>query len=178
MKTFKIVGIVLGVIVLILAIVITMQPSEAHLEKSIVINAPASVIYPQVSNLKIFNEWAPWSKMDPGAKRTYEGADGSVGSKMNWDGSETGTGSQWIEELEDNRHVKSGLTFGNFEGKFYSEFLLSPEASGTRVTWTYDGPNNGLMGKAIWVFMGPMLGQQYDEGLKDLKVRVESNPTR
>lgn len=176
MKTLKIVGVVILAIVVILGIVIAMQPSQAHIEKSIVINAPASSIFPEVSNFRNFNAWSPWSKMDPEVKHTYEGPEATVGSKMNWDGPKTLTGSQWILEIEENKRVKSGMTFGDNEETFYSEFILEPEAEGTRVTWTYDGPNSGLGGKAMWVIIGFMLSSQYDQGLKDLKQLVESKP--
>ena len=174
MKTLKIIGVVALAIIAILGIVIAIQPSEAHIEKSIVINAPASSIFPEVSIYRNTNAWSPWMKMDPEARQTFEGTDGSVGSKMSWDGPKTGTGSQWIEEIEENKRVKSGLSFGGTEEKMYTELILVPEGEGTRVTWTYDGTNDGLAGKAMWVIMGSILNSQYDQGLKDLKEIVES----
>ena len=173
MKALKMVGIIIGVMVIILMIVIAMQPSEAHLQKSIVINAPPSSIFPEVSNFRKFSEWEPWSKTDPDVKQTFEGTDGTVGSKMSWDGPKIGSGSQWIEEIDENKRVKCGMSFGGSDGKYYSEFILDPEGNGTKVTWSYGGPNSGIAGKAMWVILGPMLAGQYDEGLKDLKTRIE-----
>ena len=54
MKTLKIIGMVVLAMVVILAIVIVMQPEKAHIEKSIVINAPAASIFPEVSNHRNF----------------------------------------------------------------------------------------------------------------------------
>lgn len=175
MKTLKIIGIVVLAMIVILAIVIAMQPERAHIEKSIVIDAPPATIFPEVSNYQNFNVWSPWAKMDPEAKQTFEGPPASVGSTMSWNGPKTGTGSMKIEEIEDNKRVKSAMTFGGYEGKFYSEFILTPEQDDdTRVTWTYDGPNNGLTGKAMWIVMGSMLSSQFDQGLGDLKELVEN----
>ena len=174
MKALKIIGITLLAIVIILGIVISIQPSHGHIEKSIVINAPASKIFPEVSNFRNFTAWSPWSKMDPEVQTTFEGPDGAVGSKMSWNGPKTGTGSQWIEEIEENKLVKNGMSFGENDIKYYSEFNLTPEGEGTRVTWTYDGPNGGVSGKAMWLFMGAMLNSQYEQGLADLKQIVES----
>ena len=173
MKTLKIIGMVVLALTVILVIVVAMQPESAHIEKSIVIDAPAASIFPEVSNYHNFNAWSPWAKMDPKAKQTFEGQDGSVGSTMSWNGPKTGTGSMTIEEIEENKRVKSSMTFGGSDGKFYSEFILTPEQNGTRVTWTYDGPNPGLAEKTMWVIMGSMLSSQYDQGLKDLKDLVE-----
>ena len=96
----------IGLIVAISGIVIVLQPSEAHLEKSIIINAPASAIFPEVSRYKNFNAWSPWSKMDPGVNQTYEGEDGTIGSRDELGRSKSGTGSQWIVEIEENKRVK------------------------------------------------------------------------
>ncbi len=174
MKAVKLIGIVALVIAVILAIVTLVQPSQAHIEKSIIINAPPEAIFPEVSNYRNFVTWSPWSKMDPEAKQTFEGPDGKAGSKMSWDGPESGTGTQWIEEVEENKRVKSGLAFGGYSATYSNEFILEPEGDGTKVTWTYDGPNDGIMGKAMWVIMGSLLNSQYEQGLKDLKELVES----
>ncbi len=176
MKAIKIIGIILLVIITIGLVATLMQPSDGHIEKSIVINAPASSVFPEVSDFKKFNVWSPWAKMDPTAKQTVQGMPASVGHTMAWDGSKSGTGSQWTEEIRENAFVKNGMKFGGSETTFYNEFILAPEGQGTKVTWTYDGANEGLGGKAMWLVMGPMLGNQYEQGLKDLKQLVESRP--
>ncbi len=114
--------------------------------------------------------------MDPEAKQTVEGPAASVGHKMTWDGPKTKTGSQWTEEVRENEYVKNGMKFGNSETTFYNEFILTPEGEGTKITWTYDGANEGLSGKAMWLVMGSMLSNQYEQGLNDLKQIVESKP--
>ena len=164
--------VVLAMIV-ILTIVIAVQPDSAHIEKSIMIDAPAATIFSEVSNYQNFNAWSPWSKMDPEANQTFDGPPGSVGSSMSWSGPKTGTGSMKIEEIEENKRVKSAMTFGGYDGKFYSEFILTPDENRTLVTWTYDGPNSGLTGKAVWIIMGSILSSQYEQGLRDLKEVVE-----
>ncbi len=176
MKALKIIGIILLVIIAIGLIAVLIQPAQGHIEKSIVINAPASSVFAEVSDFEKFNAWSPWAKMDPEAKQTVEGAAASVGHKMSWDGPKTGTGSQWTEEIRENEYVKNGMKFGGSETTFYNEFILTPEGEGTKITWTYDGANEGLSGKAMWLVMGSMLSNQYEQGLSDLKQIVESKP--
>ena len=180
MKALKIIGIAFGgllALVIVIGFVATlMQPSQGHIEKSIVINAPASSVFAEVSDFQKFNVWSPWAKMDPEAKQTFEGTASSVGHKMAWDGPKTGTGSMWTEESRENEYVKNGMKFGGSETTYYSEFILTPEGEGTKITWTYDGANEGLSGKAKWLVMGSMMGSQYEHGLNDLKQIVESKP--
>jgi Polyketide cyclase / dehydrase and lipid transport len=130
-------------------IVVLIQPDKGHVEKSIVINTPASAIFPRINNMKNFTSWSPWSKMDPGAKQSFEGAEAGVGSKMSWEGKKKGKGSQWVEESVENERVKTGLSFEGFDGIAYAELKLVGEGGGTKVTWTYDGDNNGFGKKAM-----------------------------
>ncbi len=176
MKALKIVGITLLVIIVLVVGAVFMQPAQGHIEKSIVINASASAVFAEVSDFQKFNVWSPWAKMDPEAKQTVEGAAASVGHKMSWDGPKTGTGSMWTEESIENEYVKNGMKFGGSETTYYSEFILTPEGVGTKITWTYDGANEGLGGKAKWLVMGSMMSSQYEDGLNDLKKIVESKP--
>ncbi|MBI3218055.1 MAG: SRPBCC family protein [Bacteroidetes bacterium] len=178
MKILKFIGIGIGaLLVLIIGYVLAFAPAKGHVEQSVVINAPASAIFPHLNNMEKFVAWSPWSKMDPAAKNTYEGAAAGVGAKMNWVGEKTGTGSQWVVESVENERVKTGLKFEGFEGTAWAEFKLAPEGNGTKVTWSYDGDNKGFMGKAMWsLFMGTMLDGQYADGLQDLKKLVESSP--
>lgn len=176
MKVLKIIGVVVLAIVVVFAVVVAFQPSQGHVEKSTTIHAPPSAVFVQISSFKSLNAWSPWAKMDPDAKYTYEGPESGVGSRMNWDGKKTGKGSQWIEEMEENKRVKNGLKFENFGGTSYAELILTPDGDGTKITWTYDGANPGVAGKIMWVFMKGALETQYDQGLQDLKKLVESSP--
>lgn len=175
MKTLKIAATVVGVICAIMILVITIQPREAHLERTIVINAPDSVIFPYLSNYRILSTWWPWPKMDANLKQTFEGIDGTVGSKVIWNGNKAGNGSMVLEELSPNKHVKSLMTIAGQSTTATNEFQLLPDKEGTRVIWMYNGVNDGILGKAKWVVMGTLLNSQYDLGLKNLKTIIEES---
>ncbi len=176
MKVLKIIGIVLLVIIVITGIVVLMQPAEGHIEKSIVINASPATVYKELNGFKSFKKWSPWAKMDPDATYVMEGPETGVGSKMSWDGKQVGKGSQWIEESVENQKIRNALAFDGYDGKAYADFLIAPEGSGTKITWTYDGTNDGLTGKAMWLFMGGMMDGWYTQGLNDMKSYIESVP--
>ncbi|MEQ9468567.1 MAG: hypothetical protein RLN88_14250 [Ekhidna sp.] len=68
MKILKILGIIILVVVVLALGLVLFGPSAGHLERQVVINAPASAVYAEVSNLKTFNKWSPWFQMDPNAE--------------------------------------------------------------------------------------------------------------
>ncbi len=179
MKILKIIGIVVVAIIVIVLIYASMQPSEGKLERSIVIERPAEMVYEQVSVMKNFNNWSPWFTIDPDTKYTYEGPEGGVGAKMSWQSEhpEVGEGSQWIIDAEENKEVHLELDFG-FQGGYYSDVYLAEMDQGTEVTWTYRYEDLGLM-SAFFVGMmdaETMVGDSYEQGLIALKKHVEDQP--
>jgi hypothetical protein len=177
MKTLKTLGgIVFVLVFLLFGFILGFVPKNGHVDKSIVINAPASAIFPYLNDFKKANAWSPWTKMDPEAKQIYEGAEAGVGAKMSWDGPSTGKGAEVITEVIENQKIRIALTFDGQEGTVWADFLLSEEETGTKVTWTYDGDNNGFTGKAKWIIGGYFVRTAYESGLKDLKQLVESVP--
>ena len=61
-----------------------------------------------------------------------------------------------------------------FESHNQTNFVLLPQGSATRVTWTMDGPNtfvSKLM--SVFVSMDKMMGKDFDTGLNQLKSAAE-----
>ena len=90
----KILIAVAALIVLLLSAGLVL-PKSAHAERSVVIDAPAERIYPQIASLKEWNEWSAWNtRHDPKWKPVYSGPDVGAGATSTWTESESGAGSQ------------------------------------------------------------------------------------
>src|ERR1700751_5611955 len=65
----------IGLVLLVAAFatVVALQPDDYRLTRQIVIAAPASAISPHVNDLRQWEEWSPWAKLDPNAKISFEG---------------------------------------------------------------------------------------------------------
>ncbi len=177
MKALKIIGIIVALIILLIGIAVAVLPSKAHVERSILIEAPAKVIYAQLIDFKKFNVWSPWANIDPDANYQYEGPEAGVGAKVRWesDHKDVGIGSQWIVEAIPNKFVKTEMIFGEFEDTSFAGFTLEEEGDATRLTWSFDSDF-----KAPYNLFVPMmdgqLGPYYETGLENLKAMVESMP--
>jgi len=139
MKNLKIAGVVVLILLALLTIFVMLQPTQAHVERSIVINGPASAINEEIGRFQNFDAWSPWSKISPEVKYSI-------------------------------------VTFEGFGGTFCSEIKLEPDGGGTKVTWIYDGTNDGLKGKLMWVLMRGRMEEQYELGLAALKKLIEGKP--
>jgi hypothetical protein len=177
----KVVLVIGGIIVLALLISLVL-PSKVHVERSIVINAPAAKIFNEVNSLQKWAVWDPWQKKDPNVQNNYTGPESGVGNTNTWksDHKEVGSGSQTITESIPNETIKSKMAFGE-AGEEYGEangfFNFTPEADNTKVIWGMDmylGMNP--IARYFGLMMEGTIGKDFEEGLNNLKALVESMP--
>jgi len=93
MKVLKIIGIVIGSIIVLLVVVSLFLPSKATIERSVVIKAPVGTIFNQVNSLKTWEKWSPWYKMDTTMKLEYSTPDTGVNAYYSWDSKEKHLGT-------------------------------------------------------------------------------------
>jgi effector-binding domain-containing protein len=179
--------VVLLVVLVVLAIgVAFVLPGSAHVERSITIARPPSVVFAVLNSFRRFNDWSPWVGKDPQAHYTISGPVAGVGAKESWVGDPrtVGSGSQEIIESKPNESVTMALDFGDM-GKATARFLLSADGKGARVTWTLDTQAPlALDGHLLWnatgryigLFMDKMVGPDYESGLAKLKTLSETFP--
>ena len=163
-------------IICVFLVVVAMQPDEFRITRKGTVAAPAAVVFAQVNDLRKWEAWNPWGKLDPAMKNTYEGAAAGMGAKYSWAGnSKVGEGSMTITESRPHDLIRIKLEFLKpFAATSMAEFTFKPEGSQTTVTWSMVGKNN-FMAKAMHLVinMDKMIGGQFEKGLADLKSAVE-----
>lgn len=177
----KILGGTIGLIAVLFALGFVL-PDRAHLERQIIIEAPAEEVYALVSDFNAWDAWSPWAKMDPQAEYTLTGA--GVGQRMTWrsDHPNVGDGAQEIVALAAPGHVVTRLDFGPM-GVADAAFTLTPVSDDrTKVVWSFNSnmrEQTPVHLKPLLTYMGyvmgPMLGPVYDEGLQNLKQAAEAD---
>lgn len=162
----------LAVIVLVLIAVIAMQPSDFKISRSAAIPAPPATVFAQVNDLRNWEEWSPWAKLDPAMKQTYEDPSAGTGAISRWTGNnQVGEGQMTITESKPDELVRIKLDFVKpMASTSDVQFDFKPQGSETLVTWTMSGKSN-FVHKAFGLFMDmdKMLGGQFDQGLAQLK---------
>ena len=169
-------------IVVVLAIVVALQPSEFRITRSVTMAAPAAAVFAQVNDLHKWDAWSPWAKLDPAAKNSFDGPAAGVGAIFRWAGNaDVGEGSLTITESRPHELIRIKLDFVQpFEDTSNVAFTFRPAGDQTAVTWSMEGRNN-FIAKAICLFlmdMEEMVGGKYEEGLANIKAIVEAVPSR
>jgi len=169
--------IVIAVIVVVFVIIVALQPAEYHVARTATIAAPAEVVFAQVNELKKWDAWSPWVKIDPAMKQTYDGPASGTGAISRWAGNnQVGEGSMTITESRPNELIRFNLEFIKpMAGTSTTEFSFKPEGNQTTVTWSMSGRNN-FIAKAMCLFMNmdKMVGGQFETGLTQMKSIVEA----
>jgi hypothetical protein len=89
-----------------------------------------------------------------------------------------GAGRMTLAEAQPSSKVAIKLEFLKpFKSTNTATFTLSPEGSGTKVTWSMDGPMN-FMSKFMCLFMSmdKMVGGDFEKGLASLRQQIEAAP--
>lgn len=155
-------------------------PSQVHVERSLLIDAPPAEIFPLVSDLHQWDAWSPWADMDPNAEIAISGT--GVGQTMQWhsEDPQVGNGTQAVTSLQPPNQVTTHLDFGS-QGMADATLELMPQADGTLVSWSLDMDARAgvpMLAQPISTyfgfFMDSMIGQDYETGLSNLKRLVES----
>ena len=150
-------------------------PASVSAERSIVIQAAPEIVYERLIDLRKFNDWSPWAKLDPNTQYSFEGAPEGPGQVMKWTSAheQVGSGSQEIMEATPNESVSVALDFGDM-GTGRSWYTLKPQGAATQVTWGFatELGNNPAM-RWMGLKVGDWIAADFDKGLAALKEVVE-----
>ncbi len=167
----------LAIILLLLVVVVAGRPGEFVVSRRIKISAPPEQIFPRVNELRNWEAWNPWGKLDPNCKITYDGPPAGVGASYAKAGnSKVGTGRNTVTESKLDELVCFRLEFMKpMKATNTAEFTFQPEGAGTVVTWTMSGRNN-FAGKLFGLVVNcdKMCGDQFEKGLAQMKSLVEA----
>jgi carbon monoxide dehydrogenase subunit G len=168
---------VIAVILVVFVIIVALQPADFHVARTATVATPAEAVFAQVNDLKKWEAWSPWVKLDPAMKQTYEGPASGIGAVSRWAGNnQVGEGSMTITESRPHELIRFNLEFIKpMAGTSMAEFSFKPEGNQTTVTWSMSGKNN-FIAKAMCLFMNMdrMVGGEFEKGLSSLKSIAEA----
>ncbi|HLW15721.1 MAG TPA: SRPBCC family protein [Flavobacteriaceae bacterium] len=180
MKIFRKIVIIIGVIIAIPLIMALFVNKSYAVKESIVINKPKAEVFEYVKLLKNQNNFSKWATMDPEMKKTYHGTDGTVGFISAWESEEdnVGVGEQEILKIVEGERIDYELRFIKPFESTQETYMSTESVNGnqTEVTWGFNGEMKYPMNLML-VFMDfeEMIGDDFQEGLKNLKTIVENN---
>jgi hypothetical protein len=173
MKTLKIVGIVLAILVLVFIVGGLVMPKGYQVERSERIAAPAAIVFAQVNDLRNWEKWSPWNAADPTMQISYSETPVGQGGSYSWTGDVAGEGSLTIVRSVSPIRIETKMDFGEM-GSAEGHWDFSHAGGVTSVTWGFSGQNPGILGGWFTLMMDGMVGPQFEAGLAGIKEIAES----
>ena len=165
------------IIAVLLFVIIAGRPDEFTVLRSGKISAPPEKVFPHVNELKKWDAWSPWAKIDPNCKIVFEGPASGNGASYTWSGNKkVGEGRMTITESRASEFIQFKLEFLRpFKATNAAGFTFKSAGNQTEVTWSMTGKNNFFF-KVFGLFMDcdTMVGKDFEKGLAGLKSVVES----
>jgi effector-binding domain-containing protein len=178
--------VVLLVSIMIAAFVVTgyLLPSQVHIERSITIDRPVSIVYELLNSYRYYQEWSPWVGRDPNAEFVISGADSGVGARLSWIGDPQLVGSGWQEIVASRPYEEIDITLDfDAQGIADTGFRLIADGDASHVTWFFDsdlteGVNflDAFLARYFGLLFDQWVGGDYETGLANLKNYAESLP--
>ena len=172
MKTLvRLLYIVITLVVLVIVIAFFM-PKKMEIERSIVIHAKPETVFNHVNNLRNWDLWSPWNRLDPEMVITYGDSWKGENASYDWvsDMPEVGEGSLKITESITNETIRTRLDFKDWGGA-NAAMAFEPISEGVKVTWGFESDRIGLISRWFYLLMDirSSLENDYDKGLEALK---------
>ena len=170
--------ILLTVVLIVAALLIyaATRPDSFRLERSTTVAAPPDKVFALINDLRQFNTWNPFAKIDPDQVVTYEAVTAGPGAAYRWLGPKSGAGRMEITQVQPPQRIAIKLDFSKpFEAHNQDEFTVTADGAGSRVTWAMFGPMaylNQLI--SVFVSMDKMVGGDFERGLASLKAMAEA----
>jgi hypothetical protein len=169
---------IIAIFIALFLVIALFIKKDYQVERETIIEKPKDEVFAYLKSLKNQNEWSVWSQMDPNMKNEYIGIDGTVGFISKWKGNnKVGEGEQEIKKITAGERIDNELRFmkpwkSSSEAYFITEAISE---SSTKVKWGLKGnmpyPMNAM---SIIMNMDKMLGKDFQQGLENLKKKLES----
>jgi effector-binding domain-containing protein/uncharacterized protein YndB with AHSA1/START domain len=183
MKIFKRLLLSFLALLFLLVLVSVFLPSEGMVTRSRKIQAPPSRVFYLINNLRTWNKWSPWNRLDTAMDKTYSGPESGEGASYTWKSTHrnVGTGSMKIVSSVPYDSLLMLVSFGEM-GTSRVTFTLREEAGGCVVSWIMRsraeqvGWWRKIPSKYFFLFMDKMIGPDFEQGLESLEKLAMAMP--
>lgn len=166
----------LALMFVIFFIICAILPKTYRVERTIVIQAPDSLIYQQIADFNAWKEWSAWANRDSLATNTFGGTAATIGHSWDWSGEIVGVGKMEHIALEPLKKVESTLTFVEPQEMVAKSIMtMDKTPSGTRVAMIMEGTLGYPIERLFGIVMDDLIGPDFQEGLENLKRRLETD---
>ncbi|MCU0435493.1 MAG: SRPBCC family protein [Bacteroidia bacterium] len=177
MKILKRILLVLVVLIALLAVVGLFLPSGSHVNRSLTIKAAPENVYSLINNLKSWDRWSPWHKMDPNWKVTWGGPDEGNGSWYSWESqsSRVGNGKISITQSVPFDSIVTRMEFMGSDDPAWGRYIIKAAEGSVNLTMRMDAEYGfNIIARYFGLMMNSEIEKSFDEGLENIRKICEN----
>jgi uncharacterized protein YndB with AHSA1/START domain len=176
-RFFQKLAIWIGVLFLALILFSFLLPRNISVSRSITIEAPIDRVFEQVNDLRNWEKWSPWKRMDPMMEMTFSNPPVGQGAFYKWSSTnkQMGSGTMTLAKVVNNEEIVTSMHNDDW-GDANSTFLFGHKNNKVEVTWKMEN-DIGVMpwNKYFGAVMRSELKKQFDKGLEGIKFYAEKS---
>ncbi|MEP6646269.1 MAG: SRPBCC family protein [Saprospiraceae bacterium] len=178
MKTFfKKAGLWLGILILAIILFSFLLPKEVTISRSITINAPIDRVFDEINDLRNWEKWSPWKRMDPMMEMTFSNPPVGQGAYYKWVSKDKhlSSGTCTLANVTANEDIVTALHSDEW-GDSSASFHFAHKGNDIQLTWSMNN-KVGVMpwSKYMGAFKKRILQKQFDQGLQGIKFYAEKS---
>ena len=179
MKYLKYLGILVLLLILGYLAACYFGPKDISVEETTKIDAPSSIVFNLINDVKKWEEWNDWNLQDTGMVITYSDDKEGVGARSEWTESMHGNGSQEIVESVSNDKIRIKMNFEGWDGDNFSNWKFIPNGNATDVSWGFEGTELPFLMRGRMLTAKSGMRKSFRKGFDNIsriaKARVEDN---
>lgn len=153
-------------------------PSNARVERSLVMRAAPEFLFTQIATLECWPNWTAWNtNRFPDLTMRFEGPESGAGATLIAAGKSSGDGTVCVTEANPASGISYRLDFNHGTQLFDGAIRYRNAPDGLNVTWTLDaklGPNP--LKRWAGLAMDSLMGGDMEKGLQNLQDAAEGRP--
>lgn len=146
-------------------------PSEVKVSASVEVEARPEIIFPQINELRNWEEWSPWHKNNSTIQTFINGKNGQ-GASMHVENSLAGNFDVLITHNQPYESIAANFDFGT-GSKTSSVWFVEHVKPGTLVNWTFTTKNLTFWERYFAYFSREKIKTVLNSGLDNLKQNCE-----
>jgi dienelactone hydrolase len=155
-------------------------PARSHTERATFIDVVPEIVYGLMSDLRQFEQWAPWHDQAPDVKYGVEQPGQGLGAVLNWQSQDSGVGAGRLSIIDAQPYNKLRmlLEYDNGERAVLA-YHLDPLEGGTHIDWTLDLEHgDDPFSRYKGLLVERRIAAAFEPGLDRLRRLAERQPAR
>jgi uncharacterized protein YndB with AHSA1/START domain len=176
-RSLKKAGLWFGLLLLALILFSFLLPKEVTVSRHITVNAPVDRVFDQVNDLRNWEKWSPWKRMDPMMEMTFSNPPVGQGAYYKWVSKDKhlGSGTCTLAKVTNYEEIVTALHSDDW-GDANATFNFKHKGNDVEVTWTMTNHVGSMpWSKYFSLPMKSMLKKQFDQGLQGIKFYTEKS---